>query len=47
LDDQDRATIQRIVAGPCTLVGPNIRLTVVAAPGTYSYCVNSLQSSYI
>jgi hypothetical protein len=35
LDDQDRATIQRIVAGPCTLVGPNIRLTVVAAPGTY------------
>ena len=35
LDDQDRATIQRIVAGPCTLVGPNIRLTVVAAPGSY------------
>ena len=34
LDDQDRATIQRIVAGPCTLVGPNIRLTVVAAPGS-------------
>ena len=35
LDDQDRATIQRLVAGPCTLVGPNIRLTVVAAPGSY------------
>src|SRR3954469_25743208 len=35
LDDQDRATIERIVAGPCTLVGPNIRLTVVAAPGRY------------
>ncbi|RAI58572.1 hypothetical protein [Roseicella frigidaeris] len=35
LDDNDRAAIDRLVAESCRLVGPNIRLSVVARPGLY------------
>lgn len=35
LIDNDRVTIDRVVREACKLVGPNIRLTVVAAPGSY------------
>lgn len=35
LDDNDRAAIDRLVTESCRLVGPNIRLSVVAMPGLY------------
>ena len=35
LDDNDRAAFDRAADGACKLVGPDIRLAVVARPGAF------------